>query len=262
MKNVIFMGRHSRYDTSLEVGKGGKLTEQGKNEATEKIIQYMMSIFTPEELMNTRFLIVASQTRWKDINNLGQRAVETADIYRSTIISYLMEHCGLKFEEAYGHFVKKFDNLAEIMAEDIREPNYWVKAPEYIKELERVCGGRNEAFWDALARVGDEIKVYGQDVDTASEIAARMQHAFISAVDWGLKHKDSNTCVIMVSHGETLQPFYNTMHYDWAQSGYNEGVMLEIVEEDGKHKSYVHDASHQNAKIQIDLGRSLGEEGK
>lgn len=262
MKNVIFMGRHSRYDTSLEAGKGGKLTEQGRTEATEKIIQYMMSIFTPEELMNTRFLIVASQTRWKDINYLGQRAVETADIYRSTIISHLMKHCGLSFEDAYGRFVKRLDNFVEIMGHDIREPNYWVKAPEYIDELERICGGRNEAFWDALSRVGDEIKAYGPDVETAAEIASRMQHAFISAVDWGLKHKDCNTCVIMVSHGETLQPFYNTMHYNWAQSGYNEGVMLEIVENQGKHTSYVHDASHKNEKIQIDLGKSLGDDKK
>lgn len=264
MKHVIYVGRHSRYDTSLEEGKGGKLTEAGKAEAVQKMISYIISVFTDEELRNTRFVFVASPTRWKDKQNLGQRAVETGVLYKRAINKYLTNNCGMTQSQVRDLFLDDDCTDAMIiptMQYLIREPNYWTEAPEFIEKLEKECGGRTNEFWHKLSRVGDEIKAYGQHVECAEDISKRMTSAFANAVQWGKSQKGVNTCVIMISHGETLQPYYDKIDLDFnPKTGYNDGVVFEYEGEKDVESFMVYDAALEHSKTEISLSKCLGDE--
>ena len=263
MKDVVYIGRHSRYDTSEEEGKGGILTDAGKTEAVQKMLSYIISVFTDEELKNTRFLFVASPTSWKNNPKLGRRAVETSVIYRRAINKYLKNNCGMTQSEIRTCFMEDDCQDAMIvptMQKLIEEPNFWVEAPEFVKKLEKECGGRTAKFWNRLATVADEeIKVYGEHVESSRDVARRMIKAFSMARQWGAAQEGVNTCVIMISHGETLQPFYDGMGFDFAKTGYNEGIVIEADGREKDDKVRIYDASFKKKEKNVDLGKSIGE---
>lgn len=260
MKKIIIFARHSRYDKSLRKGKGGSITEKGKAESREKIIEDLSFIFNADELKNTRFLIVASPTRWKSKSALGARAEETGEIYKNEIIDYLCQNCGMSFEDASACFDEpEMQGQMQLL---LQEPNFWTKAPAFIKKLEDRYGGRTEKFWQTIGSVGMEVKNFNENAETSLEVAERMKKAFLMAMNWGEAQSGSNTCVIMVSHGEALQPFYDAMKIEFGKTGYNEGIITEFREGDNIVLMYDLNSviALSTEDLKNDIGKGLGEE--
>lgn len=235
----IILTRHGRYDKTEDIETAGHITEQGKKEIEQKTKERIKNI-VGKNLLNTTFLVIGSPTHWLSKEYFGQRAKETEQITKQTIVEILKQQ-GVEAEEISKYMYSKNEiytrksviPIREI-ANLIAEPNVYDEAPEYIKKLKLKHGGMTDGFWEELT-TSEEAKQYNENAETPSVLNRKIKNMLNYVIDWSKTYSKENkkdVCVILISHGETMDPFLNSskLRGELGDIDYNEGIIFEIKE--------------------------------
>lgn len=243
MKDInIILTRHGRYNNSRDKNdlSIGHITEKGKREIAEKTKKRLARL-VGNNLKDTTFLIIASPTYWLSDNRFGRRAIETEQEIRNEILKELQEE-GISKEEAKEHFYSESKiytrNTNGISIEELgnklSEPNVYDLAPEYIQKLKVRYGGMNSGFWRELAS-SEEAKEYNKDAEGPTDLRRKVTELLNYVIDWSKdysKSQDTNICVFLITHGETMEPFiHNKKLSHITEFGYNDGIVFNVKED-------------------------------
>lgn len=243
MKDInIILTRHGRYNNSRDKTdlSIGHITEKGKAEIENKT-KLRLNRLIGNNLINTTFLVVGSPTYWLSDKSLGQRAIETEIITKKEIEKSFrklgLDDAGIKkhFYEATQIYTRSLkENLTiDELRKKLSEPNIYDEAPEYIKKLKLKHGGMNSSFWQELAS-SEEVKKYSKKAEGPSDLNKRIRNLLNYVINWSKTYSqefDTNICVFLITHGETMEPFINNAHLsDIAEFGYNEGLVFNVTE--------------------------------
>lgn len=235
----IILTRHGRYNRTEDIETGGHITEQGKKEIEQKTKDRIKNI-VGKNLLKTTFLVIGSPTHWLSREYLGQRAKETEQITKQTIIEMLKQQ-GIEAEEISKCMYSKKEIYTRKSAISIRkianliaEPNVYDETPEYIKKLKLKHGGMTDGFWKELT-TSEEAKQYNKNAETPSVLNKKIKDMLNYVIDWSkayAKENKKDVCVILISHGETIEPFLNNnkLRGEIGDIDYNEGIVFEIKE--------------------------------
>ena len=243
MNNInIILTRHGRYNCIRDRGdlRGGHITNDGEKEIQDKTKKRINRI-VGDNLLNTIFLVVGSPTYWLSNESLGQRAVETEIITKNTIKDILKEN-GVDEENVEKYFYseqirysrnKNGISIQEI-ADYLSEPNVYDEAPKYIEKLKLKHGGMNSSFWRELSS-SEEVKDYNKNAESPSVLTKKIKKVLNYVIDWAKDYSALNSrdvCVILITHGETMEPFINNQKLvNIANFGYNGGIVFEVKED-------------------------------
>lgn len=197
---------------------GGHITEQGKREIEKKTNERIKNIIG-DNLDKTTFLVIGSPTYWLSKECYGQRARETENITKQAIKSILLKQ-GIDSKYIQKHFYNKKQTYTrnkkqsisiQELAKMLAEPNVYDEAPEYIRKLKLKHGGMTDNFWEELSK-SEEAKEYSETAETPSVLNERLRSLLQYITDWAKSYSkdyDTDICVILITHGETMQPFLN-----------------------------------------------------
>lgn len=244
MKDInIILTRHGRYNNSRDKSdlSIGHITEEGKREIVEKTKKRIDRI-VGNKLKDTTFFIIASPTYWLSDERFGRRAIETEKLTKAEIMEELKQE-GLSEEEAKSHFYskpkiytrQKTNGLSiEELRDKLAEPNVYDLAPSYIQKLKVRYGGMNSGFWKELAS-SEEVKQYNKDAEGPTDLRRKITELLNYVVDWSKnysKSQDTNVCVFLVTHGETMEPFVQNKKLSHiTEFGYNDGIVFNVKED-------------------------------
>lgn len=230
----ISIARHGHYRREEGRVSTGHITPEGSQKIIDFIVKTLDDLGQTTDINKIVFGIAASPTYWLNNKDYGQRAVDTAKIYKTAITSYLKKYYGLSHEESQSRII----DLDKSISYDLREPNYHAKAKNLIKRFEEIYGGKSDdRFWHALAKItSEEILEFGgsPDVESSIEVAQRVARAFIKVQEWSKRFTEQSgmdTFTFLVTHGETLDSFLYKMGID-AETSYNQGIILELKEDE------------------------------
>lgn len=245
MKDInIILTRHGRYNNSRDKSDFsiGHITEEGKREIAEKT-KKRIDMIVGNKLKDITFLIIASPTYWLSDERFGRRAIETEKVTKAEIMEELKQE-GFSEEEAKSHFYLKpkiytRQNVNGVSIEELRdkiaEPNVYDLAPRYIEKLKVRYGGMNSGFWKELAS-SEEVKQYNKNAEGPTDLRRKITELLNYVVEWAKdysKNQDTNVCVFLITHGETMEPFIKNRKLSHiTEFGYNDGIVFN-VEEDG-----------------------------
>lgn len=243
MKDInIVLTRHGRYNNSRDKSdlSIGHITEEGKKEIAEKT-RKRINRMVGNKLKDTTFLIVASPTCWLSDERFGRRAIETEQETKNEILRELKE-IGISEKEAKLHFylkpkiyTRKTKGISiEELREKLAEPNVYDLAPAYIQKLKVRYGGMKDGFWRELAS-SEEVKEYNKAAEGPTDLRRKVTVALNYVIDWSkeyAKSYDTNVCVILITHGETMEPFiHNKKLSHITEFGYNDGIVFNVKED-------------------------------
>lgn len=243
MKDInIILTRHGRYNNSRNKNdlNIGHITKEGKKEIENKTRERLARI-VGSNLDDTTFFVLGSPTYWLSDKRFGRRAIETEIITIDTIKEEL-RLLGLEEKEINRHFyskpqmyIRNIENSLSIdeLRKKLAEPNVYDEAPEYIRKLRLKHGGMNQNFWRELA-TSEEVKKYNENAEGPSDLNNRIRKLLNYIVDWSKyysKEHNTNICVFLITHGETMEPFINNTHLsNIMEFGYNDGIVFQVTE--------------------------------
>lgn len=215
-ETLIVIQRHGRYDNrppkdpdnpTKEEMTYGHLTEQGRVEAREKALERIEAILE-QDPENTDFLLVNSPTFWWDSPQLGQRALETAEIISETIVEELGRR-GLDETQL-------LNTASNIKGERSRPDERLGEAlmfqvPEFTKFLRKQYGGMGPDFWinferDTHKEVREQMGAEGP-VEIANRVNQVVNVVARFARIYQIKHPGRKLVAWMVTHGDGLGPY-------------------------------------------------------
>ena len=128
----------------------------------------------------------------------------------------------------------------ELVEEELRdklvEPNVYDLAPSYIQKLKVRYSRRNEfvGFWKELAS-SEEVKQYNKDAEGPTDLRRKITELLNYVVEWSKeysKSQDTNICVFLITHGETMEPFIQNRKLSHiTEFGYNDGIVFNVKED-------------------------------
>lgn len=215
----IILQRHARYQagwpesgwahpTDEEKATLGHLTPEGIQEARETTRARIDAVLTSDQ-RDVDFLVVASPTHWLGNPELGQRAVETADVISEEILAKLDE-----LDLSHDQLLKPWtpDN-----DEPVRQSKKLVEAQmfdnhiDYTAKLREKYNGQGREFWDAFNADVDREERKAVGAEGAPDAANRVRDLIDTVARYGgiyhTSHPDRKLVVFIVSHHESIEPY-------------------------------------------------------
>ena len=243
----LILRRHSDYvrdlpvngwgnATAEESSRLGHITDDGVQSATSSARPLIKDILDHGD-GNTCLLVVASPTHWLSDMRLGQRAVETAEIYSSEVSCALKER-GMPPQRLLNSKAKdtiRYPRASRVrVAKRLQEAQIFDTPGAYdaISELRAKYGGQGDEFWNAwymgendglLESVGAEISV------DAANRASKEINRLLRFIQFHSNKCGCTTVVLAITHHEILQAY--AIHKlgipaSVFKPGYNEGFEI------------------------------------
>jgi len=234
----IVIQRHGEYDRSEESAKPGSLTEEASKsvqEHAQKFVNQLLATLPPEERDTVDFLVLASDTRFRDRQDYGQRSMETAQAVVSGIKEVLQA-----IESSDDHLLNtsgKFHGSGGPRpTKQIREPKVFRDSPEFVKFLEAHYG-KDKDFWVAFESDQEEKKREEMGAEGPWEMAERLAH-YVDVLarfsrDYHERNPGRRLVVWAVSHYDLLSPYAKRYlsglsKTDYLPVDYGAGISIDV----------------------------------
>ncbi len=243
---LIILQRHGRYDsgrpqdmqniTSEERASLGRLTEVGRVEVAQRARERLNAILE-QDPQNTDILVVNSPTYWLDVEEFGQRAVETAGIISGVISEELSQR-----ELNPDQFLNRSDRIKGERGrhhEGLREADFF-DFPEYTAFMREKYKGQGPDFWIARNSDADQVAREGfgapgpeDDADQIDRVVAA-ENRFARMYHSRPENQGRRLVIWNVTHGDGLEPYTERrlgIGPEYFIAGYNDGVTIAIDNE-------------------------------
>jgi hypothetical protein len=233
--SLIIMQRHEKYNRKKESGetKLGSLTPESAQSAynqTKELLNKMFGSLTDEEKTQLHFLVVASDTTYK---NQGKRSVETAEQILAAIRSEIQDRALSDEVVENNHSgAKKVAEIARIEA-----PRFLEESIPYHNFLVEKYGEQTPEFWKAFEEDTHKEERLKFKAEGPNEIDLRytkyLETLSKYATHFHATHPDKRLVIWTVSHYDTISPYIKrhitkTDPHQFVQVDYGAGVSINI----------------------------------
>jgi broad specificity phosphatase PhoE len=239
----IILQRHSRYKggfpeagwahpTEEEKVTLGHLTEEGDHEARQAADARIDAVLAGGA-RNVDFLVITSPTHWLGNPELGQRAIETAEVICEEILAKL-DAAGMSRDQLLTPWNPDNDNPVR-QSDKLVEGQMFDTHIEFSDKLRSKYGGQGREFWDAYNADADREERKALGAEGAPDAANRVRNLIDIVARYGSVYHEENPdrklVVFVVSHHEAIEPY---VLYGLGvppkefEPSYNDGVTIKI----------------------------------
>jgi len=235
----IIIQRHGEYQRSEESAAPGSLTEKASRDAQEhaqKLVETLLASVPPEEKDTVDFLVLASDTHFRDKQNYGQRSMETAKAVVSGVKDVLQSN-GIS-EDHLLNTNRGFHGSPEPRpTKQIREPKMFRESPSFVEALKKKYGDEGLGFWAAFESDLEEKTRKEMGAEGPWEMAERLAR-YIDVLarfsrDYHKRNPGRRLVIWAVSHYDLISPY--TKRYllsqkkeDYLPVEYRAGIGIDV----------------------------------